>query len=53
MTREGEVVTLTPEDLNFQYRQSDLPEGWVITASGRLRGPKAIPRSCWHGWRRS
>jgi len=30
VTREGEVVTLTPEQLNFQYRQSDLPDGWVI-----------------------
>lgn len=31
VTREGEVVTLGPDDLNFQYRQSDLPVGWVIT----------------------
>ena len=30
ITRTGKVVTLTPEDLNFRYRQSDLPEGWVI-----------------------
>ncbi|MBR9843481.1 MAG: UDP-N-acetylmuramate dehydrogenase [Rhodobacteraceae bacterium] len=30
VTREGEIVTLTAENLNFQYRQSDLPEGWVI-----------------------
>ncbi len=30
ITRAGEEVTLTADDLNFQYRQSDLPEGWVI-----------------------
>lgn len=30
VTRAGEIVTLTPEDLKFQYRQTDLPEGWVI-----------------------
>ncbi len=31
LTREGRAVTLTAEDLNFRYRQTDLPEGWVIT----------------------
>ncbi|MDR9395537.1 MAG: UDP-N-acetylmuramate dehydrogenase [Roseovarius sp.] len=31
VTRAGEVVTLTAADLNFRYRQTDLPEGWVIT----------------------
>jgi UDP-N-acetylmuramate dehydrogenase len=30
VTRRGEVVTLTAKDLNFRYRQSDLPEGWVL-----------------------
>ncbi|WP_417269536.1 UDP-N-acetylmuramate dehydrogenase [Celeribacter sp.] len=30
VTRAGEIVTLTSDDLNFQYRQTDLPEGWVI-----------------------
>ncbi|WP_417254724.1 UDP-N-acetylmuramate dehydrogenase [Celeribacter sp.] len=30
VTRAGELVTLTADDLNFQYRQTDLPEGWVI-----------------------
>ena len=30
VTRAGEIVTLTAEDLNFQYRQTDLPEGWVL-----------------------
>lgn len=30
VTRAGELVTLTADDLNFQYRQTDLPDGWVI-----------------------
>ncbi|MBW6416823.1 UDP-N-acetylmuramate dehydrogenase [Celeribacter sp. PS-C1] len=30
VTRSGELVTLTAEDLNFQYRQTDLTEGYVI-----------------------
>jgi len=30
VTRTGELVTLTADDLNFQYRQTDLPAGWVI-----------------------
>ncbi|QFT81441.1 UDP-N-acetylenolpyruvoylglucosamine reductase [Roseovarius sp. THAF27] len=31
VSRAGEVVTLTADDLKFHYRQTDLPEGWVIT----------------------
>ncbi len=30
VTRTGELITLTAEDLKFQYRQSDLPEGTII-----------------------
>lgn len=30
ITRTGEQVTLTADDLNFAYRHSDLPEGWVL-----------------------
>ena len=30
VTRAGEVVTLGADDLNFRYRQTDLPEGWVL-----------------------
>jgi len=30
VTRSGEIVTLTANDLNFAYRQTELPEGWVI-----------------------
>lgn len=42
VTREGKVVTLTPEDLKFQYRHSNLPEGWVITRAV-FEGPKGEP----------
>ncbi|MBC9248226.1 UDP-N-acetylmuramate dehydrogenase [Paracoccus sp. 11-3] len=31
VTRDGRQVTLKPEDMNFSYRHSDLPEGWVLT----------------------
>ena len=31
VTRSGEKVVLTPEDLNFRYRQADIPEGWIVT----------------------
>ena len=30
VTRAGEIVTLTADDLDFAYRQTDLPDGWVI-----------------------
>ncbi|HGG05535.1 MAG TPA: UDP-N-acetylmuramate dehydrogenase [Aliiroseovarius sp.] len=30
VTRAGDVVTLGADDLNFRYRQTDLPEGWVL-----------------------
>uniref|UniRef100_UPI003B5255DD UDP-N-acetylmuramate dehydrogenase n=1 Tax=Roseovarius indicus TaxID=540747 RepID=UPI003B5255DD len=44
VTRAGEVVTLTAEDLNFRYRQTDLPEGWVITEA-TFEGPKGEPEA--------
>ena len=31
VTRQGETKTLTKADLHLAYRQSTLPEGWVIT----------------------
>lgn len=31
VTRAGEIVTLTKSDMNFRYRQTDLPDGWVLT----------------------
>ena len=30
VTREGEIVTLGAEDLCFRYRQTEMPEGWMI-----------------------
>ncbi len=33
VTRQGQIRTLTAADLNLQYRQSDLPEGAVITSA--------------------
>ncbi|UWP93287.1 UDP-N-acetylmuramate dehydrogenase [Aliiroseovarius crassostreae] len=42
ITRTGERVTLTAEDLSFQYRQTDLPDGWVIT-SATFEAPEGDP----------
>ncbi|WP_425098962.1 UDP-N-acetylmuramate dehydrogenase [Tropicibacter sp. S64] len=45
VTRAGEVVTLTAQDLNFRYRQSDLPEGWVLVEAvfeGERGDPEAL-----------
>ncbi len=45
VTRAGQVVTLTAEDLNFRYRQTDLPEGWVLTQAtfeGAPGDPQAL-----------
>lgn len=42
ITRGGEVATLTPSELNFQYRQSDLPEGAVVI-SATFRAPAGDP----------
>ena len=33
LTRAGERVTLGPQDLDFAYRHSALPEGWVLTGA--------------------
>ncbi|SMP22216.1 UDP-N-acetylmuramate dehydrogenase [Shimia sagamensis] len=44
VTRTGDIVTLTAEDLNFQYRQTDLPEGWVIVEAV-LEGPSCDPEA--------
>ena len=38
VTRQGRIVTLGPEDMNFRYRQTDLPEGAVLI-SAVLQGP--------------
>lgn len=42
VTRAGELVTLTAEDLNFRYRQTDLPEGWVLV-DATFEGPSGDP----------
>ncbi|PIE09120.1 MAG: UDP-N-acetylenolpyruvoylglucosamine reductase [Rhodobacterales bacterium] len=42
VTRTGELVTLSAEDLKFQYRQTDLPEGWVLVEA-TLEGPAGDP----------
>ncbi len=44
VTREGEVVTLSAEDLQFQYRQSVLPEGWVIVEA-TFEAPEGEPEA--------
>ncbi|MDD9911968.1 MAG: UDP-N-acetylmuramate dehydrogenase [Alphaproteobacteria bacterium] len=30
MTNEGKIQTLKPEELNYSYRHSELPEGWLF-----------------------
>ena len=41
VTRGGEIITLTPADLNFRYRQSDLPPGAVLVAA-TMAGPQGL-----------
>ncbi|MGB5556587.1 MAG: UDP-N-acetylmuramate dehydrogenase [Paracoccaceae bacterium] len=45
LTRSGELVTLSAQDLNFRYRQTDLPEGWVLveaTFEGQAGDPATL-----------
>lgn len=42
--RSGDVVTLGADDLNFQYRQSDLPEGAVLV-SATFEAPSGAPEA--------
>lgn len=44
VTRDGQVIALSPEDLNFRYRQSDLPDGAVLTRA-TFRAPKGDPET--------
>ncbi|MCP4818777.1 MAG: UDP-N-acetylmuramate dehydrogenase [Shimia sp.] len=44
VTRVGEIVTLTAEDLQFQYRQTELPEGWVLVEAV-FEGPSGDPEA--------
>lgn len=42
VTRGGNLVTLTPENLEFAYRQTALPSDWVITRA-TFRAPAGDP----------
>lgn len=42
ITRSGELVTLTKDDMGFAYRSTELPDGMVIT-SVLLEGPSGDP----------
>jgi len=42
VTRAGAIVTLSAQDLDFGYRHSALPEGWVITEA-TFAGPPGAP----------
>ncbi|WP_195820601.1 UDP-N-acetylmuramate dehydrogenase [Roseobacter sp. MH60115] len=42
VTREGEIITLRPDDLRFAYRQSQVPEGCVL-AQATFAAPKGDP----------
>lgn len=44
ITRSGETVTLTPDDLQFAYRHSHLPDGWVIIQA-TFKAAKADPET--------
>ncbi|SFK51884.1 UDP-N-acetylmuramate dehydrogenase [Shimia haliotis] len=44
VTRDGEIVTLTAQDLQFQYRQTELPEGWVLVEA-IFEGPSGDPEA--------
>jgi UDP-N-acetylmuramate dehydrogenase len=42
VTRDGEIREIGPEELSFQYRQTDFPEGAVLVEA-KLRGPMGDP----------
>lgn len=42
ITRTGETVTLTADDLQFAYRNSTLPDGWVLVEAV-LQGGQGAP----------
>nr|WP_321254138.1 UDP-N-acetylmuramate dehydrogenase [uncultured Ruegeria sp.] len=42
VTRQGNVVDLSPDQLKFRYRQTDLPEGAVLV-SATFEGPPGDP----------
>jgi UDP-N-acetylmuramate dehydrogenase len=42
VTRQGEICEIGPDALNFQYRQTEFPEGAVLV-SAVLKGPEGDP----------
>ncbi|WP_299989011.1 UDP-N-acetylmuramate dehydrogenase [uncultured Ruegeria sp.] len=42
VTRQGNLIDLTPEDLKFSYRQSELPDGAVLV-SATFQAPTGDP----------
>ena len=44
VTREGKIVSLSADELNFRYRQSDLPDGWVLTQA-TFKSPRGEPQA--------
>ncbi len=44
VTCQGELVTLDAQDLNFRYRQTDLPAGTVIIEA-TFKGPAGDPKT--------
>lgn len=44
VTREGKRVAIDAEDLNFAYRRSTLPEGWVLIEA-TFAGPEGAPET--------
>lgn len=42
LTRGGDLVERSPREMGFAYRQSDLPEGWVIVGA-TFKGPRGLP----------
>ena len=44
ITRDGRKILLSKDNLNFRYRQSDLPAGWVITEA-TFQAPLADPQT--------
>ncbi len=44
VTQQGELVELGPEDMKFEYRQTDLPEGWVLVEA-TFEAPQGDPEA--------
>lgn len=44
VTRGGELVTIPAAELDLRYRQSDLPDGWVLVEAV-FEGPKGDPEA--------